>query len=130
MSKSNPSRGTILRGTRIDEASDRSREQLEQRAAELAEIRGVSDGSFSAEDLRDARREIDGTTLSAQDVAHDELSDTGLTRDPSEPPSGRGHQVEDVSDDDEQSDVERLAREGVDAAERETMLAERRRHHS
>lgn len=114
-----------MRDERIDEASDRSPEQLENRARALARLRGEPGDEYSTEDMQQARREISGEQLPTHDSGN-EKSDVGLIRDPSEPPASRGHQVEDVSSGDEQEDAERLALEGVDAAERERMLAARR----
>lgn len=124
------SHGSIMRNTRIDEASDHSRQQLEERAAELAEIRGVSDGRFNDEDLRQARRELEGRTLATPEGGDDESSENSLSRDPSDIPAQSGHRVPDQLPDDEESAAARLALEGVDAAERENMLAARRRHTS
>jgi hypothetical protein len=119
-------KGTILRDDRMDEPSGRTRKQLEQRATELAVIRGVDDGSFQPEDLAEAKRELDGERAPTTSAADEEAS-VGLTRDPAEPRSIPGRQVPDLPANDEQEAAERLALEGVDAAERERMLAARRK---
>ncbi len=119
-------KGTIMRDDRITESSGRSSEQLEQRARELACIRGVAHDSYDAEDLRQARAELSGEHLPTAESGTDS-SDVGLIRDPSEPPADRGHEVSPAPTSDEQTDAEALALEGVDAAEREQMLAARSR---
>ena len=127
MNKTTSPPGSIMGHARRDEASDHSRPQLEKRAAELAEIRGLTDGSFHDEDLQQARRELAGQQLPTPADAAAEPTETSLSRDPADEPGHRGHQVPDQVPEDEESARARLALEGVDAAERETMLADRRR---
>ncbi len=129
MSASIQSKGTIMRDDRISESSGRSVEQLERRARELARIRGAKRNTYRAEDMQRARQELLGEHLPTQDAGA-EPKDTGLIRDPSEPPANRGHEVVNLPASDEQSDPEALALEGVDAATREQMLAARRRRDS
>lgn len=99
--------------------------RLEQRARELAEIRGAGH-RFTEEDLEQARREIRGDALPLSSP-EDAVGETGLGRDPSDPPAQHGHQVEDMPADDEQEASTRLAEEGVDEAQHDLMLAARRR---
>lgn len=126
MKSSRNAKGTILRDDRIDEASGRTLNQAELRAVELARIRGVDDGSFSEEDFENAKRELAGETAPTTS-ATDEETNVGLTRDPAEPRSIPGRKISDVPANDEQEAAERLALEGVDAAEREQMLAGQRK---
>lgn len=124
MKKSTQQKGTIMREHRIDEVSGRTRHQAESRAAELALLRGVTDGTYAPEDLARARHELTGDAIETQDPGND--TDTvGVSRDLAEPPDDRGHQVEDIPPDDEESAPERLALEGVDAAEHDRMVAAR-----
>lgn len=115
-----------MREDRIDEASGRTRDQAEVRATELARIRGIDDGSYSPEDLDNAKRELSGNATATTSASEEETS-TGLSRDPAEPRSIPGHQVPNMPANDEQEAAERLTLEGVDAAEREQMLAARRK---
>ena len=99
--------------------------RLEQRARELAEIRGAG-GKYNAEDLAQARRELEGDSLPTSST-EDASSSTGVGRDPSDPPAVHGHHVEDLPADDEQMESARLAEEGVDEAQHDLMLAAQRR---
>jgi len=126
MKSSTNTKGTIMRDDRIDEASGRTLDQAELRAVELARIRGVDDGSYEEEDFENATRELAGETAPTNSAA-DEEAHIGLTRDLAEPRSMPGRKTPDMPADDEQEATERLALEGVDAAEREQMLAGQRK---
>lgn len=98
--------------------------RIEQRAQELAEIRGAS--SYTPEDLAEAARELQGRELPVAST-QDDVSETGAGRDPSNPVSENGHHVPDMPADDENEASARLAQEGVDEAQHDLMLAARRR---
>lgn len=97
---------------------------LERRAREIAFINGHSPEAVNDADRDEARHELEGDTLptTGEDI---EVS-TGLNRDPSDPPSDRGHQIPNLEGADEQKAVERLAVEGVEEAQHDQMLAARR----
>jgi hypothetical protein len=103
-----------------------SRAAIERRARELADIDGRSGAAITTDDLARARAELLGSNLGATTV-EDAGSDTGLTRDPSEPPSISGHETITREGPDEEKAVERLALEGVEEAQHDQMLAARRR---
>lgn len=103
-----------------------SRADIERRARELADIDGRSGAAITDDDIARARAELLGLTLPATKAAEDE-STTGLTRDPSEPPSTSGHETRTLEGADEERAVERLALEGVEEAQHEQMIAARRR---
>src|SRR5690606_42110488 len=60
--------------------------RLEQRARELAEIRGAGH-RYTDEDLEQARRELSGTMTPATPPPAHGVADSALARDPSMPPS-------------------------------------------
>jgi hypothetical protein len=99
--------------------------RLEQRAQELAEIRGAGQ-RYTENDLREAERELRGRDLPVSSSEED-VAETGVGRDPSNPPSEHGHHVPDMPADDENEASARLAQEGVDEAQHDLMLAARRR---
>jgi hypothetical protein len=99
---------------------------IERRARELAAIDGRTGAEPTKRDLARARRELAGTNLPAT-TGDDAESEISFSRDPSEPPTDRGHQVPDDEGVDEQKAVERLTEEGVEEAQHEQMLAARRR---
>lgn len=121
--KSSTSPGRILLNG--GEAGPISAADVERRAHELARIRGVTHG-YSATDLESARHELHGDTLPAGTTV-DEEGDAGASRDPSEPLSQPGHQIINNPAPDEQELPEQLALEGVEEAQHEQMLADRRR---
>jgi hypothetical protein len=98
---------------------------LEKRAGEIASIESHAP---SAADRAQAARELAGDALPPT-TDDDAVSRGGLTRDPSEPPSIGGRQIPDQKDENEdgQSTVERLVSDGVNEADHEQMLADRRR---
>jgi len=102
--------------------------RLEQRARELAEIRGAGH-RYTEEDIAQARRELSGDSLPLASP-EEAVAETGLARDPADPPSDRGHHVEDMPADDEQDAAARMAEEGVDEAQHDLMLAARRKRES
>jgi hypothetical protein len=106
------------------QSSPQGQSRIEQRAQELAEIRGAT--SYTPEDLVEATRELRGRELPVS-TAGDDVSETGAGRDPSNPASDTGHHVPDMPADDENEASARLAQEGVDEAQHDLMLAARRR---
>lgn len=121
--KSTISSGKIL--LHGGEAGPISAADVERRARELARIRGVTHG-YSISDIETARRELHGDTLPAG-TSDDQQGDAGAKRDPSEPLSQAGHQIANNPAPDEQELAEQLALEGVEEAQHEQMLADRRR---
>lgn len=119
-----PTNGRIL--SRGRGAGGVTRKDIEHRARELAAIDGRSGDQITEDDLARARAELMGLQLPATTV-EDRVSETGITRDPSEPPSNVGHEAPLIEGPDEEKAVERLALEGVEEAQHEQMLAARRR---
>lgn len=116
-----PTRGKILLhglGSGSIAGSD-----VERRAEEIASINGH--GSITNSDRDEARAELDGGMIPAT-TGDDVEGVAGLIRDPSEPPSVRGHQTPNREGPDGQKAVERLVAEGVEEAEHDQMLAARR----
>lgn len=107
------------------EAGPISTADVERRAREIARIRGATHG-YTKADFEAARHELHGDTLPAT-TGEDAQGDAGASRDPSEPISQSGHQIINTEDSDEQELPEQLALEGVEEAQHEQMLADRRR---
>jgi hypothetical protein len=97
---------------------------IDRRAQEIADIRG-HDEKFTEEDLKQARRELfgEGEARTTDDAVESDLS---ITRDPSEPVSDRGEQFKEMNGPDENDEPARLARQGVDEAAHDQMLAAER----
>jgi hypothetical protein len=57
------------------------------------------------------------------DLNEGENSTDSLSRDPSDPPANRGRQVPEYSEADEDEEIERTVREGVEEAQHEQMVA-------
>lgn len=119
-----PSNGRIL--SRGRGAGGVTKKDIEHRARELAAIDGRNGDQITDDDLARARAELMGLQLPATNV-EDRISETGITRDPSEPPSTVGHEAPINEGPDEEKAIERLALEGVEEAQHEQMLAARRR---
>jgi hypothetical protein len=102
------------------------RGDIERRARELAAIDGRSGAEITDDDLARARAELLGLNLPDTTV-EDQPVATGISRDPSEPPSVSGHESPLHEGPDEEKAVERLTLEGVEEAQHEQMLAARRR---
>ena len=99
-------------------------DDLETRAREIARIAGrrrvrESDREQAREELRNRR--LPDTTLD------DAESRRSLTRDPSDPPLRRGRRAPTTVTRDPQRDMERMVLEGVEEAQHEQMVADRRR---
>ncbi len=103
-----------------------SRTDVDRRARELALFEGRS--AITAEDRAQAERELHGRAVPST-LGENEDATGGASRDPSEPPSDRGHQVPDLEGDDENEAPEDLVLEGADEAQHDQMLADRRRPH-
>jgi len=99
-----------------------SKADIERRARELAEIdnRVV----ITEADRESARAEFRDRDLPA---AMNEDADTmqSLSRDPSDPATDRGHQAPEYVEQDEETDLQRLALEGVEEAQHDQMTASR-----
>jgi len=126
MSASHHPQGKIL--SHGQGAGQVTREALQKRAKELAMIQGRPNGAVFDEDREQARIELSGG-LEAAPVREDETDTTvSMSRDPSDPIAVRGHQTPmRINPDDEDGAVERLAQEGVEEAQHDQMLADRRR---
>jgi hypothetical protein len=102
-----------------------SKDDIERRARQLADIDGRSGAEITDADLARAEAELMGVVLPATSV-EDEEAEAAMTRDPSEPLSIKGHEIPMREAPDEEKAVERLALEGVEEAQHEQMLAARR----
>jgi hypothetical protein len=100
-----------------------SRDDVERRADEIAQIESHAP---SRADRAQAERELAGADLPPT-TDDDTVGRAALSRDPSEPPSISGRQIPDREEESGQSTVERLVADGVNEADREQMLADRRR---
>lgn len=103
-----------------------SKNDIIRRARELVDIDGRAGTDPTDEDLARARIELLGTDLPATTV-EDEEARSGLSRDPSEPPSITGRETPRLEGPDEEKAMERMALEGVEEAQHDQMLAARRR---
>ncbi len=103
-----------------------SRDDIEQRAEEIALIKGRSDDDVSANDRDEARNELSGDEVPPT-TSEDGESIGALSRDPSEPPAfyDRGLPVSEGPD--EKKELERMVLDGVEEARHEQMLQARRR---
>jgi hypothetical protein len=102
---------------------DPSEADVHRRAHELALIDGRTD--ITAEDRRRAEKELRGDMVPpTSDV--EEISERRVSRDPSEPASNPGRQVPNREGSDESAVPERLALEGVEEAQHEQMVEDRR----
>ncbi len=97
---------------------------IKRRARELALIDGRI--AITPEHIDRAKSELRGEMLPAA-VYGDEDATTGLNRDPSEPLTNRGEEAPTYEGADEEKIPERLVLEGVEEAQHEQMLADRRR---
>jgi hypothetical protein len=122
--ENDPTDGRIL--SRGHGSGGITRADIVHRARELADIDGRSGAEITEDDVARAKAELLGLRLPGT-MVEDKSSETGLTRDPSEPPSTVGHEVKLREGADEEKAVERLALEGVEEAQHEQMLAARRR---
>lgn len=105
-----------------------TQQDVDQRADEIAIIEGRPGGVVSAADRKRARTELMGGDLHA--LSEEEENSTGsVNRDPADPAASRGEHAPTLSDEDDQGVVERLALEGVEEAQHEQMLADRKRKH-
>jgi len=114
----------ILRhGKRADEITD---EAIALRARELAMIDGRSPRDITDEDRDRALAELRGDLLPATSFDDGEVG-AGLSRDPSEPRSIPGRRKPTLNEPEDQEVQERLVLEGVEEAQHDQMLADRRR---
>jgi hypothetical protein len=106
-------------GTGVPDQSD-----LRKRAEELALIAGHAEPT--AVDFDQARRELGGEAIPATSDVERRRRRT-VSRDPSEPPGDAGEENSNQEPIDEQMPAERLVLDGVEEAQHEQMLADRRR---
>jgi hypothetical protein len=118
-----PSARILRHGGRADEITN---EAIEVRAGELAEIDGRTPAEITVADRARALAELRGETLPEAVLQDDEMH-AGMSRDPSEPRSITGKQTPTHNEPEDQVIEERLALEGVEEAQHEQMLADRRR---
>ena len=98
------------------------RDDVQRRADELASIEGHAS---SREDREQAEHELAGDTLPPT-TDEDAVGIGSISRDPSEPASITGRQIPDQEEEGGQSTIERLVSDGVNEADHDQMLAERR----
>ena len=93
-------------------------DDVHQRASELARIDGRVAENFTATDLDQARRELMGGHLEADDLEGDcyVISGDGIA-------GSTGHHVPNQSSDESENAVSELIMEGMEEAEHEQMLA-------
>ena len=119
---SNAKKGKILNhGSALGQANETD---VDNRAQEVASIEGHS--RVRNEDRREAESEFEGGDVPPS--IDDDVEGIGAgSRDPSEPSSNTGKQTPNRETEDEQFAAERLVAEGVNEADRDQMLAARRR---
>ncbi|HTL67403.1 MAG TPA: hypothetical protein VL200_07065 [Lacunisphaera sp.] len=100
--------------------------EVEQRAREIAVIRGRAARDVTEEDRAAAWAELRGDTRPPTSET-DAPGGLAVGRDPSEPAGDSGHQVPDQKPSDEGTAAEHLAVEGVEEAQHDQMLAARAR---
>lgn len=124
MKRKSPNPHVLIRG---EEAGGITKADIERRARERALIRNGTE-YYSEADLEDAARELFGGETPAS-MVDDAESDIAATRDPAEPGGVRGHQRDDIApdEDEENEEPERLAIQGVEEAEHDTMVQAHRR---
>lgn len=115
----------LLHGRGIGDLND---EDIETRAREIALIRGQPDGRIAEEDRTQALAELQGD-MAPETTDTDGLSRGALSRDPSDPVSISGHRTDNYEGENDSEATERLAREGVEEAQHDQMLASRQREH-
>ncbi|HYP17707.1 MAG TPA: hypothetical protein VEQ65_10895, partial [Opitutus sp.] len=99
---------------------------IERRARELADIDGRSGAELTPDYLERARAELLGLSF-LKTTVEDETATAAISRDPSEPRSISGREIEPHEGPDEEKAIERAVMEGVEEAQHEQMLAARRR---
>jgi hypothetical protein len=104
-----PQNKFLLHGRGIGDLTD---DDIENRAREIAMIRGQPEGRVSEEDRNQALAELQGE-LMPETTESDGLSRGALTRDPSEPVAISGHRTDNYEGENDAEAAERLAREGV-----------------
>jgi hypothetical protein len=109
-------------GTGVPDRAD-----LQKRAEEIALIAGHAEPTTV--DYDQARRELAGEAIPATSDVETRRRRT-VPRDPSEPPGDAGEENPNQDPADEQMAAERLVLDGVEEAQHEQMLADRRRKHS
>jgi hypothetical protein len=95
---------------------------IERRARELAEIDNRV--TITDEDRELARAEFLDRNLPAA-VNEDAETTQSMSRDPSDPATDRGHQAPEYVEQDEETQLQRLALEGVEEAQHDQMTASR-----
>lgn len=97
---------------------------IEVRAVEIARIDGHR--VVSKEDRQQAASELSGNDEPSLGVDDGDGANS-ISRDPSDPASDTGHQIPNRDSGDEEFATERLVTEGVNEADRDQMLAARKR---
>lgn len=115
--------GRILRhGERADEVTA---EAIDLRAKELALIDGRSPSAITELDRERALAELRGDHL-PETTLEDSVGTESLSRDPSDPRADDGDQAPMINPPEDQEIAERLVLEGVEEAQHEQMLEDRR----
>ena len=114
---------TVIHGHAAGEISDRD---IEQRAREIAIIAGRDPSSLREEDREQARRELGGQAV-PDTMAEDAESIGSLSRDPSIPPTFHDGATPNVTEPNEQEELEHTVLEGVEEAQHDLMLEARKR---
>jgi hypothetical protein len=97
-----------------------TRDQVEERAREIALINGRGPNHYSQEDFLKAKRELTGAAPEANNEAEEETVAGLVTWD--EAPDATGHPVKKEEPEDEQTCEAELAEEGLGEAEHEQMV--------
>lgn len=123
MSNSNNPRlaKTILHGKPTGEIGQKD---IDQRADEIAEIEGHR--GVNRDDRARAQEEMSGNDI-PDTTAEDRDSVGSLSRDPSDPVAIHGKAIPNISEPNEQEELEHLVLDGVEEAQHDQMLEARKR---
>lgn len=114
---------TVIHGRPNGAISDAA---IEQRARENAVIAGRDPNAISDADLDAARQELEGRQV-PDTTSEDAQSIGSITRDPSNPPAFNDGAKPNLSEANEQEELEHLVLDGVEEAQHDQMLAARQR---
>lgn len=114
---------TTIHGRPVGEISQ---DDIDQRASELAQIQGRDAEAVQPEDRQQATEELAGLNL-PDAITEDDQSVGSLTRDPSDPPAFYGKATPNMSEPNEQEELEHMVLDGVEEAQHEQMLEARKR---
>ncbi len=103
-----------------------SRDDIEQRAREIAKIKGRSEEEIFSDDREQARPELLGESLPDTQL-EDSNSIGSLSRDPSNPVGIPGREIPADEGVDEKNELEKTVLDGVEEAQHDLMLEARKR---